>query len=77
MVGLGVNFPHIDLIQLLVYTSVLNGIVAVPLLYLIGKIARSRHIMGEHASGAASSILLTAALVVMAAAVAGTVLSLG
>jgi Mn2+/Fe2+ NRAMP family transporter len=41
----------LDPIRLLVYTSVLNGVAAVPLILLIILISRNRRIMGEHASG--------------------------
>jgi len=58
LVGLGLNFLGINPIQALVYTAVLNGIVCVPLLFIIGKIAGSKKIMGNYASGLSSKIFV-------------------
>ena len=51
LIGLVINFLDIDPIRLLVYTSVLNGVAAVPLIFLIILISRNRLIMGKHVSG--------------------------
>ena len=51
LIGLLINFVGIDPIKALVITAVINGIVAVPLIFLIAKIAQNEHIMGEHKSG--------------------------
>jgi NRAMP (natural resistance-associated macrophage protein)-like metal ion transporter len=51
LIGVVINFLGIDPIKLLVYTSVLNGVAAVPLIFLIIRISRNRRIMGEYASG--------------------------
>ncbi len=75
VVGLVVNFFGIDLIKLLIYTSVLNGLAAVPLLFLINAIAANRVIMNEHASGRASQILLWLATATMAIVVVGAAFS--
>jgi Mn2+/Fe2+ NRAMP family transporter len=48
------NFLGFDPIRLLVYTSVLNGVAAVPLIFLIIRISRNRLIMGEYVSGTLS-----------------------
>ena len=51
LIGVVIDFLGLDPIRLLVYTSVLNGVAAVPLILLIILISRNRRIMGEHASG--------------------------
>jgi NRAMP (natural resistance-associated macrophage protein)-like metal ion transporter len=51
LIGLVIDFVGIDPIRLLVYTSVLNGVAAVPLIFLIIRISRNRRIMGKHVSG--------------------------
>ena len=51
LIGLVINFLGFDPIRLLVYTSVLNGVAAVPLIFLIIRISRNRLIMGEYVSG--------------------------
>ena len=58
LVGLGINFIHIDPIKALVYTAVLNGIVAVPLIFLIALIANNQQIMGKYKSGWLSNLFV-------------------
>ncbi|MBB6108651.1 NRAMP (natural resistance-associated macrophage protein) metal ion transporters [Mucilaginibacter lappiensis] len=58
LIGLMINFVGIDPVKALVFTAVLNGVAAVPLLFLIIKIATSDKIMGEYKSGWLSKILL-------------------
>jgi Mn2+/Fe2+ NRAMP family transporter len=68
LVGLMINFIGINPIQALVVTAVINGVVAVPLIFLIARIARSKEIMGEYRSGALSNVLVWATFVFMGAA---------
>ncbi|MNK05978.1 Divalent metal cation transporter MntH [compost metagenome] len=68
MVGLTINFIGIDPLKALVYTAVLNGVAAVPLLFLIVKIAASDKIMGQYKSGLLSKILLWTTFVIMGTA---------
>lgn len=58
IIGLMINFLHIDPMKALVFAAVFNGVAAVPLLFLIAKIARSKKIMGEYRSGIISSSLV-------------------
>jgi NRAMP (natural resistance-associated macrophage protein)-like metal ion transporter len=58
LIGLIINFIGINPVKALIYTSVLNGVAAVPLVFLIVKISSSKKIMGEYKSGALSKILL-------------------
>src|SRR6185312_2903532 len=58
VIGLIINFVGIDPVKALVYSAVLNGVAAVPLLYLILRIAKNDKIMGEHKSGTLSNSLL-------------------
>jgi NRAMP (natural resistance-associated macrophage protein)-like metal ion transporter len=51
LIGLALNLLGVNPIAALVYTAIINGIVAVPLLVLILLIANNRAIMGEHANG--------------------------
>src|SRR5262249_50382109 len=46
LIGLLLNFLGIDPIKALVYTAVINGVVAVPLIFLIALVARNKRIMG-------------------------------
>lgn len=58
LIGLSLNFLGVNPIKALVYTAVMNGIVCVPLLFIIGKIAGSQKIMGNYASGPVSKIFV-------------------
>lgn len=69
VIGLMINFVGIDPMRALVVTAVVNGVISVPLIFLIAKIARNEKIMGEYKSGALSNLLLWATFVLMAAAV--------
>ncbi|HEV8192128.1 MAG TPA: Nramp family divalent metal transporter [Ktedonobacterales bacterium] len=71
LVGLGLNFLGIDPIAALVYTAVINGIVAVPLLILILLAANNRTIMGDFHNRWLSNVLgILTTLLVTAAGVA-------
>lgn len=69
LVGLLINFVGIDPIKALIIAAVINGVVAVPLIFIIAKIASSEEIMGEYKSGKISNIFvwLTFALMGIAA----------
>ena len=68
VVGLIINFIGIDPVKALVYAAVLNGVAAVPLLFLIIKISASDEIMGEYKSGTLSKIILWVTFIAMGAA---------
>ncbi|MBD1387752.1 divalent metal cation transporter [Mucilaginibacter rigui] len=68
LIGLTINFVGIDPVKALIYTAVINGVAAVPLLFLIIKIATSDSIMGEFKSGWLSKALLWATFFIMGAA---------
>ena len=65
LVGLMINFIGIDPIKALVFTAVFNGVAAVPLIFLIARIARNKKIMGEHRSGWLSNSVVWITFVVM------------
>lgn len=65
LIGLLINFIGIDPIKALVITAVINGIVAVPLIFLIAKIANNKKIMGEFTSGLFSNIFVWATFIAM------------
>lgn len=69
LVGLGLNFDHIDPMSALFLTAVINGLVAPPLLVLIVLLGSDRKLMADKVSGRLSRSLtwLTAALMSAAA----------
>lgn len=75
LAGIGIDILGIDPIRLLVYASVLNGIVAVPLILLIILISRNRKIMGDYVSGRASAAGTWLAFGAMSAAAIAALIS--
>jgi NRAMP (natural resistance-associated macrophage protein)-like metal ion transporter len=71
IMGLLLNFIGIDPIKALVYSAVINGVVAVPLILIIALIARNATIMGQYKSGWLSSLLLWLTFLGMGAAAVG------
>ena len=65
VVGLLINFIGINPMQALVFTAVLNGVIAVPLIFLIARIANNKEIMGEYRSGIISNVLVWATFAIM------------
>jgi NRAMP (natural resistance-associated macrophage protein)-like metal ion transporter len=71
IIGLMINFIGIDPIKALVFTAVFNGVAAVPLIFLVARIARNQKIMGEHRSGwLSNTVVWITFLVMLASAVA-------
>jgi NRAMP (natural resistance-associated macrophage protein)-like metal ion transporter len=68
VVGLMINFIGINPVKALVFTAVFNGVAAVPLIFIIAKMASDKNIMGEHASGWLSNIFVWATFALMTAA---------
>jgi len=77
VIGLAINFVGIDPVKALVYAAVLNGVAAVPLLYLILRIAKNDKIMGEHKSGALSNSLLWVTFIAMGGAAVAMFFTIG
>lgn len=76
LVGLMMNFIGIDPIKALVYTAVINGVVAVPLIFVIAKIAGNGQILGQYKSGRLSNFLIWSAFAGLALAAIGMLVSL-
>jgi NRAMP (natural resistance-associated macrophage protein)-like metal ion transporter len=75
LVGLLMNFIGINPIKALVWTAVFNGIAAVPLIFVIGKINSSKKILGKHTGGWLSRTLVGITFVVMGLAGLALILS--
>jgi Mn2+/Fe2+ NRAMP family transporter len=73
LVGLLINYIGIDPMKALVYSAVLNGFVAVPLIYLIGKISGDKKIMGKYKSGLLSRTFIWLTFLGMLGSAIGTV----
>ncbi len=77
LIGLSLNFIGINPIKALVYTAVINGVVAVPLIFIIALIARNKNIMGQYTSGWVSNLLVWLTFVGMGAAAIAMFATLG
>lgn len=75
LVGLLINFIGIDPIKALVYTAVINGLVAVPLVFVIWQIAGNAKIMGNYKSGWLSNLLVLTTFLGMGLAALALVLT--
>ena len=71
LIGLMINFIGINPIKALVFTAVFNGVAAVPLIFLIARIARNPKIMGEYRSGwLSNTVVWITFLIMLASAIA-------
>ncbi len=77
LIGLLINFVNIDPVKALVYAAVINGVVAVPLIFLISRVAQNEKIMGEYKSGWISKTLLWLTFIGMGAAAIAMFLTFG
>src|SRR5215469_103551 len=77
LIGLLLNFTGINPIKALVYAAVLNGVVAVPLIFIIALIARNKNIMGQYTSGWFSNLLVWLTFIGMGAAAVAMFATLG
>ena len=65
VVGLLMNFVGIDPMKALVYSAVINGVAAVPLIFLIARINSKPSILGKHCGGPLSVTFVWLTFVVM------------
>lgn len=65
VVGVAMHLIGVNPVKALIFAAVFNGVAAVPLLYLVGRIAADEAIMGEWSSRRLSRTLLLSALAVM------------
>lgn len=71
LIGLMINFVGIDPIKALIISAVINGVVAVPLIFVIARIANNSDIMGKYKSGSLSNVFLWITFLFMGAAAFG------
>lgn len=65
VIGLWINFSSIDPIKALVYTAVINGVVAVPILVAIMRIANDRRILKDRVNSQISNIVGWTTVIIM------------
>jgi len=57
IIGLWINFSNIDPVKALVYTAVVNGVVVVPVLIAVMKVANDKNILKEKTNGLLSNVI--------------------
>jgi NRAMP (natural resistance-associated macrophage protein)-like metal ion transporter len=77
LVGVALSFLDINLVDALVWTAVLNGVLAPPLLVLVLLVANNPAVMGKRVNGRALNVLGWATAALMFAAAAGLFLTCG
>ena len=75
LIGLALNFTGVNPIKALVFAAVFNGIIAVPLIWFIDRIAADRGTMGQARSGWLSRTVLTLTFLGMAGSVVAMAVS--
>lgn len=70
LIGLWITFSSLDPIKALVYTAVINGVVAVPILVAIMRIANDKRILKDRVNGQISNIIGWATVIIMGVSVA-------
>ncbi|MGC2429231.1 MAG: divalent metal cation transporter, partial [Nitrososphaeraceae archaeon] len=68
-IGLLMNFVNIDPIKALLYTAIINGITAVPILFAIMKISNDKKILKENTNGKMPNIVGWSTFLAMGASV--------
>jgi Mn2+/Fe2+ NRAMP family transporter len=67
-IGVLINFSSIQPFRMLYYASALNGVLAVPLLIMMVRIANDKKVMGVHTNSLFSNVLVWGAIVIMCGA---------
>ena len=75
LIGLCLNFIGVNPIRFLVFAAVFNGVAAVPLIWIINRIAADRGTMGEARSGRLSRTVLALTFIGMAGSVLAMIVS--
>ena len=75
LIGLCLNFIGVNPIRFLVFAAVFNGVAAVPLIWIINRIAADRGTMGEARSGRMSRTVLALTFIGMAGSVLAMIVS--
>ncbi|HEX7977957.1 MAG TPA: divalent metal cation transporter [Gemmatimonadaceae bacterium] len=74
-VGMLLDLAHVNAIRLLIWSAVINGLLAPPLIAIILVVCNNARVMGTHRNGAWLNVLGGAALVLMTGAAVALVAS--
>ena len=57
LIGLWINFINIDPIKALVYTAIINGVIAIPILFAVMKIANDKKVLKDNTNSYVSNVI--------------------
>jgi Mn2+/Fe2+ NRAMP family transporter len=77
VIGLLINFANIDPIRALIYSAMINGVIAAPILIAVMKIANDKTILKDKVNGKLSNGIGWIAVIAMGISVAIMFISLG
>jgi Mn2+/Fe2+ NRAMP family transporter len=69
IIGLLMNYVNIDPIKALIYTAVINGVSAVPILFVVMKISNDKKLLRENSNRRISNIIGWSTFIIMAVSV--------
>ena len=69
MIGLWINFINIDPIKALVYTAIINGVIAIPILFAVMKIANDKKVLRDKTNNHVSNVIGWLTFVIMGVSV--------
>jgi NRAMP (natural resistance-associated macrophage protein)-like metal ion transporter len=69
LIGLWINFINIDPIKALVYTAIINGVIAVPILFAVMKIANDKKVLRDKTNNLVSNVIGWLTFVIMGVSV--------
>ena len=75
LVGMVLNFAHVNAIRLLIWSAIINGLLAPPLIAIILVVCNNERVMGCHKNGIGLNLLGGAAAVLMTGAAVALVVS--
>ncbi len=74
--GLAIVFTGLDPVRLLVWSAVINGLVAAPMILIVARLAGNKAVMGKQRSGRTSKILLAITALAMGGCAVATIAGL-
>ena len=75
IIGMVLNFAHVNAIKLLIWSAVINGLLAPPLIVIILIVCNNDKVMGVHRNGRLLNVLGALAALAMTAAGAALIYS--
>ena len=75
VLGMVLNFAHVNAIKLLIWSAVINGLLAPPLIAIVLIVCNNPKVMGEHRNGRGLNLLGALAVLLMSGAAVALIAS--